>query len=300
MDSLLLTGLKGRELLNQLLSKGIPKRNAWDILYDWSIPKIFKEIIRIRKDLELRENYSEMRRWPEKIFNVILKAQLKELKQINPMNRGRIESVFEIKFLSACFKEIHEKMTPHTEYSHVIFYREKNKFPDWFDLEGIQNSTKAFFLSNNHRYSRHELSKEYLENIIQESWMIFLKNCKKKEFVLTAKVTTYLIGISKIKLLINGVEESENGTSTNKSIPKIDLDLSEYFIFSEFVKLCSLCFEKYSISKENFCLRSLLMHYNKVSFEEIGKLMNWSEESTKKRINECLETFIREIKNEKN
>lgn len=298
MDSLLLSGLKGKVLLDQLLSKGRPKKNAWNILFDWSIPKIFMEIVRIREDLDLGENYTEIKRWSEKIFVKTLKAQLEEIERATPLIRNKIVPDFEVKFLDACFTEIQEKMTPHEQNFYVIFYRKNNKFPDWFNIEDIQNNIKAFFLTKKQRL-RYKLSEEELDNLIQESWLVFLKNCKKREFVLTVKITTYLIAVAKKILLIQGIEENNIGSSTKKNKKKINLDLSKYIPFSEFVKKCSLCFEKYSSRKENFCLRTLFMHYNKVSIIEIGRIMNWNEESTKKRINECLESFLREIKNEK-
>jgi len=136
---------------------------------------------------------------------------------------------------------------------------------------------------------------EDAEDIFQEAMIVLINNLRKSEFILKAKISTYLYSVArqmwlyKLRSKKKSVELEEWNTSF------VDLGEEEIFEKKAFEAKHDLI-KKLLLDLSEECRRLILDYYYKnIQLKKIGKAMNYSDAFVKVKKNRCMKGFMKII-----
>lgn len=137
---------------------------------------------------------------------------------------------------------------------------------------------------------------EDAEDIFQEAMIVLVNNLRKPEFVLKAKLSTYLYSVIRQMWLYKIRSKKHTVELVEERNTYMDLgeeEIEEKKAFEEKHHLVKKMLE--NLSEE--CRRLIVdYYYKKLKLKDIGKAMNYSDSFVKVKKNRCMNGFINKIK----
>lgn len=141
-------------------------------------------------------------------------------------------------------------------------------------------------------------SGEDAEDIFQEAIIVLINNLRKPEFILKAKISTYLYSVVRQMWLYKLRSKKITVELEERDTGFIDLgedEISEKKVFEEKHHLVKKMLQE--LSEE--CRRLITDYYYKnLKLKDIGKAMDYSDSFVKVKKNRCMNSFLNKIKDQ--